>query len=134
MGKYSFHLGDVGNASRMNLVLQLMSGVALAGMAEGMALADRAGLQQKDILEVLALTGLACPMMVEKGRAILEGTFPASHPLQHMQKDLKLALSMGDQLEQPLPLTATANEVFKHAKRLGYGEHDTSAVYIRARF
>ena len=36
----------------MNLVLQLMSGVALAGLAEGMALADRAGLQQKDILEV----------------------------------------------------------------------------------
>jgi len=134
MGKFSFHLGDVGNASRMNLVLQLMSGVALAGLAEGMALADRAGLQQKDILEVLALTGLACPMMVEKGKAILDGAFPPAHPLQHMQKDLKLSLNMGDQLEQPLPLTATANEVFKHAKRLGYGEHDTSAVYIRARF
>lgn len=134
MGKFSFHLGEVGNASRMNLVLQLMSGVALAGLAEGMALADRAGLQQKDILEVLGLTGLACPMMVEKGKAILDGSFPPNHPLQHMQKDLKLSLNMGDQLEQPLPLTATANEVFKHAKRLGYGEHDTSAVYIRARF
>jgi len=134
MGKYSFHLGEVGNASRMNLVLQLMSGVALAGLAEGMALADRAGLQQKDILEVLQLTGLACPMMVEKGKAILDGSFPPNHPLQHMQKDLKLSLNMGDQLEQPLPLTASANEVFKHAKRLGYGEHDTSAVYIRARF
>ena len=98
----------------MNLVINLMSGVALAGLAEGMALADRAGLQQKDILEVLGLTGLACPMMVEKGKAILEGSFPPNHPLQHMQKDLKLSLNMGGQLEQPLPLTATANEVFKH--------------------
>merc|ERR1719203_1975306 len=44
MGKNSFYLGEVGNASKMNLVLQLMSGVALAGLAEGMALADRAGL------------------------------------------------------------------------------------------
>merc|ERR1719322_1124382 len=112
----------------MNLVLQLMSGVALAGLAEGMALADRAGLQQKDILEVLQLTGLACPMMIEKGNAILEGSFPPNHPLQHMQKDLKLSLNLGDQL---LPLVASANEVFKHATRLGYGEHDTSAVYIR---
>ena len=120
--------------SRMSLILKLMSGVALAGMAEGMALADRAGLQQKDILEVLQLTGLACPMLIEKGKAIIDGSFPPNHPLQHMQKDLKLSLNMGDQLEQPLPLTATANEVFKHAKRLGYGEHDTSAVYIRARF
>lgn len=134
MGKNSFYLGEVGNASQMNLVLQLMSGVALTGLAEGMALADRAGLQQKDLLEVLQLTGLSCPLMVEKGKSIIEGGFPPNQPLQHMQKDLKLSLNMGDQLEQPLPLTATANEVFKHAKRLGYGEHDTSAVYIRARF
>ncbi len=134
MSKNSFYLGEVGNASKMNLVLQLMGGVALAGLAEGMALADRAGLQQKDVLEVLELTSLACPLMVTKGKAIIEGGFPTNHPLMHMQKDLKLALNMGDQLEQPLPLTASANEVFKHAKRLGYGEHDTSAVYIRARF
>ena len=29
-----------------------MVGVTLAGLAEGMALADRAGLQQKDVMEV----------------------------------------------------------------------------------
>ena len=118
----------------MNLVINLMSGVALAGLAEGMALADRAGLQQKDVLEILELTALNCPLMVKKGKSIIDGGFPTHHPLMHMQKDLKLTLNMGDQLEQPLPLTASANEVFKHAKRLGYGEHDTSAVYIRARF
>ena len=66
--------------------------------------------------------------------AIIEGNFPTHQPLQHMQKDLNLALGMGHQLEQPLPLAASANEVFKHAKRLGYGEHDVAAVYIRARF
>ena len=144
-----------------------MVGVTLAGLAEGMALADRAGLQQKDVMEVLELTGLACPTLLGKGKAIIDGGFPTHQviiknfdnidydflfqPLQHMQKDLKLSLNMGDQLEQPLPLTASANEVryawvgsfsinqyffqvFKHAKRLGYGEHDVSAVYIRARF
>ena len=47
MGKNSFYLGEVGNATKMNLVLQTMMGVTLAGLAEGMALADRAGLQQK---------------------------------------------------------------------------------------
>jgi 3-hydroxyisobutyrate dehydrogenase len=66
--------------------------------------------------------------------AIIDGGFQTNLPLQHLQKDMKLSLMMGDSLEQPLPLTATANEVFKHAKRLGYGDHDASAVYIRARF
>ncbi|XP_071452793.1 cytokine-like nuclear factor N-PAC [Hetaerina americana] len=134
MGKNSFYLGEVGNASKMNLVLQLMTGVTLAGLAEGMALADRAGLQQQDVLEVLELTSLACPTILEKGKCIVEGGFQCHLPLQHMQKDLKLSIYMADQLEQPLPLTAAANEVFKHAKRLGYGEHDASSVYIRARF
>jgi len=134
VGKNSFYLGEVGNASKMNLVLQLMGGVTLSGLAEGMALADRAGLQQKDVLEVLGLTSLASPMLLEKGRAIIEGGFPTHMALKHMQKDLKLSLAMSDQLEQPLPLTAAANEVFKHAKRVGYGDHDVSAVYIRARF
>lgn len=50
-----------------------------------------------------------------------------------MQKDLKLALTLADTMEQTLPLTATANEVYKHAKRNGYSEHDSSAVYIRSR-
>jgi 3-hydroxyisobutyrate dehydrogenase-like beta-hydroxyacid dehydrogenase len=61
-------VGEVGNASKMNLVLQLMAGVTLAGLAEGMALADRAGLQQKDVLEVLELTSLACSTMIEKSK------------------------------------------------------------------
>ena len=88
-----------------------MMGVTLAGLAEGMALADRAGLQQKDVLEVLELTGLACPILLNKGKSIIDGGFPTHQPLQHMQKDLKLSLNMGDTLEQPLPLTASANEV-----------------------
>lgn len=50
-----------------------------------------------------------------------------------MQKDLKLALQMSETVEQPLPLTATANEIYKHAKRNGYAEHDSAAVYIRSR-
>ena len=59
--------GEVGNASKMNLVLQLMQGITLAGLAEGMALADRAGLQQKDVLEILGLTSLSCPALLDKG-------------------------------------------------------------------
>lgn len=66
--------------------------------------------------------------------AIIKGDFPTNLALSHMQKDLKLALSMSEPLEQPLPLAAASNQVYIHAKRLGYGDHDASAVYVRARF
>ncbi|XP_058818010.1 cytokine-like nuclear factor N-PAC isoform X2 [Topomyia yanbarensis] len=134
ISRNSFYLGDVGNATKMNLVLQMISGVTLAGIAEGLALADRAGLQQKDVLEVLELTNMSSEMLLQKGNSIIKGEFPTHQPLKHMQKDLKLALAMADGLEQSLPITAASNEVYKHAKRLGYGSHDASAVYVRARF
>lgn len=41
MGKNSFYLGDVGNASKMNLVLQMMAGVTMATLAEGLSLGNR---------------------------------------------------------------------------------------------
>ncbi|XP_026740496.1 putative oxidoreductase GLYR1 homolog isoform X3 [Trichoplusia ni] len=135
MSKNSFYLGsDIGNASKMNSVLQVVGGVSLAALAEGLALADRAGLNQADLLDVLALTPLASPHLILKGRAMIESSYSTHQPLMHMQKDLKLALGLGDALEQSLPLSATTNEIFKHAKRLGYANHDVAAVYIRARF
>lgn len=134
ISRHSFYMGNVGNATKMNLVLQMISGVMLAGIAEGLALADRAGLQQKDVLEVLELTSMSSDLVLQKGNAIIKGEFPTQLPLKHMQKDLKLALNMADGLEQSIPLAAASNEVFKHAKRLGYGSHDASALYVRSRF
>lgn len=54
-------------------------------------------------------------------------------PLQHLQKDLRLALNMADSLDHPMPLTAIANEAFKNARRYGLSENDASAICYRAR-
>ena len=43
--------------------------------------------------------------------AILNEEFPPSFPLKHQQKDLRLALALGDEVNQPLPMAASANEV-----------------------
>ncbi|XP_037568758.1 putative oxidoreductase GLYR1 homolog isoform X2 [Dermacentor silvarum] len=133
IGRHAFYLGEVGNGSKMSLILNMLLGTTLAGLAEAMALCDRAELSQKDLLEILELGDLNSAIISQKGQAIIEGTFATNMPLQHLQKDLRLAIGIGDHLEQPLPVTAAANEVFKHAKKHGYAEHDASAVYIRTR-
>lgn len=51
----------------MNLILHSIKAVALAGLAEGMALADRAGISQKNLLEILGMTSLKCSLLMEKG-------------------------------------------------------------------
>ena len=64
--------------------------------------------------------------------AIVNGRFDPHFPLQHQQKDLRLVLGLGDSVEQPLFLAAAANELYKKARRMGYGEGDVAAVFKAA--
>ncbi|XP_041358096.1 putative oxidoreductase GLYR1 isoform X5 [Gigantopelta aegis] len=133
MGKKSFYLGnEVGTATRMKLIHNMILGSVVASLGEGMALAEKVGIDQEDLAEVLSLGSLSCPTINHKSQAIVNAIannkFDPHFPLQHQQKDLRLALTLGDRAEHPLYVAATANEMFKRARRLGYGDSDIAAV------
>ncbi|XP_059145552.1 cytokine-like nuclear factor N-PAC [Physella acuta] len=133
MGKKSFYLGnEVGTATRMKLIHNMILGNIVASLAEGMALAEKVGIDLEDFAEVLSLGSLACRTVNHKSQAILNGRFDPHFPLQHQQKDLRLVLGLGDSVEQPLHLAAAANELFKKARRMGYGDADVAAVFKAA--
>lgn len=135
IGKNSYFLGDVENATKMNLVLQTMAGITIAALGEAMSFADQLGLQQKDVLEVLDLTNLKSDMIMEKGMAMLKRKFTTTHmSVSTIQKDLKLAINFADTLQQSMMLAAASSEMFKDAKRLGYGQQDASAVYVKSNY
>lgn len=129
MGKRSLFLGEVGAGARMKLVVNGTMGAIMTAFAEGMALAERSGLKQGDLLDVLGLGAMACPMIALKGPGLVARSYPTAFKLCSQQKDMRLALALGDALDQPLPVMAAANEQFKKAKALGLGESDFSAVY-----
>lgn len=134
MGNTAFYLGGVGYATKTNLVLQLMKGIALVGLAEGLALADRCGISYKDVLQIFKMSNLNCKYLSGKAEMIVKKDFKhVEQAVQHMQKDMKLALNLSDHLKQPLLMTSTANEIYKHSRRLGYDGHDAACVYMRTR-
>lgn len=129
MGKKSFYLGATGAAARMKLVVNMIMGSMMGAFCEGMALADKGGLEQGALLEILGLGAIANPMFTLKGPAIMNRAYPPAFPLKHQQKDLRLALALGDTLNQPLPVAAAANELYKNAKAQGRGDEDFAAVF-----
>lgn len=129
MGKRTFFLGGVGNGARMKLVVNMMMGINIAALSEGLAVGTKAGLEGTDILEVIKEGALNCPMYSLKGPGMLEGKYATAFPLKHQQKDVRLALGLGDQLGQPMPVAAAANETLKAARAAGYGDDDMSKVY-----
>ena len=129
MGKMSSYLGEVGQGANMKLVVNMMMGGMLSIFSEGMSLGQKSGLDGQQILDILDAGAMANPMFKGKGAMLLNENYSTSFPLKHMQKDLRLAIALGDQLEQPLPTAAIANEAFKQAMKAGFADEDIAAVY-----
>lgn len=129
MGKKRLFLGETGQAARMKLVVNMIMGGMMSSFCEGLALGARGGLQAAEILDVLSAGALANPMFAGKGRLIAEGDFSPAFPLKHMQKDLRLAVKLGNILCQPLPSAEAANRAFIRALEADLGDEDFCAVF-----
>ena len=129
MGKKSLYLGELGRGAEMKLIVNMMMGGMMTILCEALALAGKAGLASADLLDVVDAGAMANPMFKMKGAQIAQGAFAPAFPLKHMQKDLRLAVALGDTLGQPLYSAAAANESFKKAKALGLSDKDFCAVF-----
>ncbi len=129
MGKALFHLGEVGSGARMKLVVNMTMGTMMNALGEGLALAGKTGLDAETLLQVFSQGAIDNPMFSMKGPLMARGEYPTAFPLKHMQKDMRLALQLGEQAEQPLPVAAAANAQFIKAKRQGGADSDFSAVF-----
>nr|GMD69177.1 glyoxylate/succinic semialdehyde reductase 1 [Ipomoea batatas] len=129
LGKKSFFLGQVGNGAKMKLVVNMVMGSMMNAFSEGLVLADKSGLEQQTLLDVLDLAAVANPMFKMKGPSMIKNNYSPAFPLKHQQKDIRLALALGDENAVSMPVAAAANEAFKKARSLGLGDLDFSAVY-----
>lgn len=71
-------------------------GSMMTAFAEGMALAKKGGLKQEELLEVLSLGALNNPLFSLKGNGLISHNYPPAFPLKHQQKDMRLAIALGE--------------------------------------
>jgi 3-hydroxyisobutyrate dehydrogenase-like beta-hydroxyacid dehydrogenase len=128
MGKKSFYFPTMGQGAQMKLVINMIMGTMMTAFAEGLNLGDKIGLEKTDILDVIAQGAITSPMFQLKGPLMIEKNFSPAFPLKHMQKDMRLALLLGDAHGQPLYTSAAANNAYIKARQDDCGDEDFSAV------
>eukprot|EP00246_Nothoceros_aenigmaticus_P017105 TRINITY_DN8143_c0_g1_i1.p1 TRINITY_DN8143_c0_g1~~TRINITY_DN8143_c0_g1_i1.p1 ORF type:complete len:370 (+),score=62.64 TRINITY_DN8143_c0_g1_i1:50-1159(+) len=128
MGKSRFFLGEAGNGAAMKLVINMIMGSMMASFSEGLVLGSKVGLDPNTIIEVLSQGVISAPMWTMKGPSMVQGVYSPAFPLKHQQKDLRLVLALAEQVNQPTPVAASANELYKIAEASGLGDEDFSAV------
>jgi 3-hydroxyisobutyrate dehydrogenase len=129
LGSNLFHLGErAGQGAAMKIVNQLLAGVHIAAAAEGLAMAERAGIDPARALEILSSGAAASWMLKNRGPRMVEDDGAVTSAVDIFVKDLGLVLDAGRAARMGLPLAAAAHQLFLAASGLGAGGKDDSQV------
>ncbi|QJW85144.1 NAD(P)-dependent oxidoreductase [Ramlibacter terrae] len=124
-----YKLGDrAGAASKVKIINQLLAGVHIAAAAEAMALGLREGVDPASLYDVITHSAGASWMFENRMAHVIAGDYTPLSAVDIFVKDLGLVLDLARATKFPLPLSATAHQMFMQASSAGYGGEDDSAV------
>ena len=132
LGRAVFHLGPVGTGSTMKLVNSLLAFTCTWVSLEGLSLAERAGVDLRDAVNVIR-TGGASNFFIDRAvDGINQRGRPAQFALELAAKDAGLIEALAAELDVPAPVAGAIAEVFRDAVDRGLGEHDWSDLVLAA--
>jgi 3-hydroxyisobutyrate dehydrogenase-like beta-hydroxyacid dehydrogenase len=127
--KAAHHVGGNGLAVAMKIASNLSLAVQMLAFSEGVLLAEKSGIKREVAADVLFNSVIASPMIKYRGPFVLDMPDEAWFNVNMMQKDLNLAIELGQQLDVPLPTTAATNEMLTAARGMGMEEKDFAIVF-----
>ena len=128
LGQTVHYFGKNGNAAAMKLVGNLIVALELEALAEGLILAQKAGLDLKTVMEVVKVADFRSPLLVSNGQNILKRDFSTSFALKLMLKDAGLIEKFGESLQSPIPVMRVVEKNLASAVALGFGTENASAL------
>ncbi len=123
------HFGPPGAGAAYKLINNMMAAAQVVALGEGMALAEKAGLNMEKVVEAVNSGVIASTVVKIKVPNIVARKHDDVYfALRWMHKDMTYALRIGDELGVPLPVAAEVREIFRMAIQKGLGDLDWSAV------
>jgi 3-hydroxyisobutyrate dehydrogenase-like beta-hydroxyacid dehydrogenase len=128
LGQTIHYFGKNGNAAAMKLVGNLIVALEMEALAEGLVLAQKAGLDLSTVMEVVKVADFRSPLLVSNGQNILKRDFSTSFALKLMLKDAGLIEKFAGSLQSPIPALRVVQKNLESAVALGFGKENASAV------
>ena len=128
--KQAADLGDYGNGSRMKFVANHLVAIHNVASAEAMLLAEQAGLDLNQVIEMIApgaggsrMFQMRAPMMARRSYQ------PATMRISTWKKDMAIIAEFASELGCETPLFTLTQPVYTQAMAMGLGNQDTAAVF-----
>lgn len=128
--RQSADLGAYGNGSRMKFIANHLVAIHNVAAAEAMVLAERAGLDPAQVVEMIGpgaggsrMFQMRAPMMAARSYR------PATMRVSTWKKDMAIIAAFAESLGCETPLFTLTQPVYAQALAMGLGDNDTAAVF-----
>ena len=130
MGGTVLYLGELGNASVMKVVTNMLAFVHLVAAGEALMLARRASLDLGRAFEAIRASSGNSFVHETESRLILSGSYDVGFTMDLACKDLLLAHRLGQELGVPLELAGLVEQTFIRAREQ-YGGSAPSTMAVK---
>lgn len=121
--------GDLGVASTVKIINNLVSGAILEAVAEGLVLGAKAGASLDLMVQVLSSAGADCYHLRNTfGQRVAQRNFEPGFSIDLETKDLKIGLDMASKRQIPLPVLGQAYQRYVEGQAAGLGSEDWGAL------
>ena len=120
----AFLVGAAEEARYLKLSINAMVGATSALLAEALRLAKSGGMDIQTIMDVVAESAVASPLVQYKRAAITTGDYKAAFSVSQMLKDFDLIEEAASAKSCPMPLISSIRQTYQDAVSRGHGDDD----------
>jgi 3-hydroxyisobutyrate dehydrogenase-like beta-hydroxyacid dehydrogenase len=124
-------MGESGAGQLTKMVNQICIAGLVQALAEGLAFAEKAGLDGNLVLDVISKGAAQSWQMENRGRTMLKREFNFGFAVDWMRKDLGICLDEARRNGARLPLTAVIDQFYGDVQKSGGNRFDTSSLISR---
>ncbi len=128
MGGRVFYIGELGQASVIKVITNMLAFIHLVADSEALMLAKRGGVDLKLAWDVIKASSGNSFVHETEGQLILNGSYNINFTMDLARKDLHFALGMGHEFGVPLELAGLTEQIFARARATYGGEAQSPMV------
>lgn len=130
MGKTHVYHGTAGSGQHAKMVNQILIAAGMVGLCEAMLYAQQSGLNPELVLQSVSAGAAGSWSLTNLTPRMLRGDFEPGFFVDHIVKDLGIALAEAERLRLQLPGLELAKRLYVQLQEFGHGRKGTQALVL----
>ena len=130
MGQIISFMGGAGAGQHTKMCNQILVAGTMIGVCESLLYADKAGLDQQSVIDIIGKGAASCWSINNLGPRIVSGNFEPGFIVEHFIKDMGIALQEAEAVGLSLPGLALVHNLYLEVKAEGHGRLGTHALML----